>query len=123
MDAASPLASSTTSRRSWLDGGEWDLDQDALRFHQGQLGDGDAHPGGLRAARPLGCDVAGVAQTGYAKTNAFGLSYAVRMLPIVNEVDVASWLTVVLGERGMNQARERLMRQSTGRRRARRGPS
>jgi hypothetical protein len=32
------------------------------------------------------------------------------MLPIVNEVDVASWLTVVLGERGMNQAGERLMR-------------
>jgi hypothetical protein len=50
-----------------------------------------------------GHDVAGVAQTGYAKTNAFGLSYAARMLPVVNEVDVASWLTVVLGERGMNQ--------------------
>jgi hypothetical protein len=57
-----------------------------------------------------GRDVAGVTQTGYAKTNAFGPSYAARMLPIVNEVDVASWLTVVLGERGMNQAGERLMR-------------
>jgi superfamily II DNA/RNA helicase len=57
----------------------------------------------------LGRDVAGVAQTGYAKTNAFGLSYSARMLSIVTEVDVPSWLTVVLGERGTNQAGKRLM--------------